>query len=73
MDITHAYFDARQLTPHPIGEPDCCAVSGCTGPRDQKVPSQWGEMFYCPLHGIRIHAASSGRVSDATWRCFWKL
>lgn len=58
MSTTQAYFDARSLTPQLKGNSPCCPVSGCNAPLE-KVPSQWGEMPFCPLHCIRIHRGSS--------------
>jgi len=53
---TDAYFDMRNLA-SPKGEPRGCPVAGCTASLG-KVPSQWGEMPYCPVHRIRIHAGT---------------
>jgi len=51
-----AYLDMRNLAPSK-GALSGCPVSNCTA-RLGKVVSQWGRMPYCPVHGIRIHAAS---------------
>ncbi len=53
---TDPYFDMRNLD-WPMGQLQLgsCPVSGCSAPLG-KAPSQWGEMPYCPVHRIRIHA-----------------
>jgi hypothetical protein len=51
---TDAYFDMRNLA-SPLGELGGCPVAGCTAPLG-KADSQWGEMPYCPVHRIRLHA-----------------
>ena len=53
---TDAYFDTRNLAP-PMGELGGCPVSGCATHLG-KADSQWGEMPYCPVHRIRIHAGT---------------
>jgi len=53
---TDAYFDIRNLA-SPVGEPDGCPVSGCVATLG-KAESQWGEMPYCPVHRVRIHAGT---------------
>lgn len=53
---TDAYFDMRNLA-SPKGEPRGCPVASCTASLG-KVSSQWGEMPYCPVHRIRIHAGT---------------
>lgn len=50
------YFDMRNLA-SPPGEPGACPVAGCVAPLG-KAASQWGEMPYCPVHRIRIHAGT---------------
>lgn len=50
------YFDMRNLAP-PNSTLRGCPVDGCTA-SPGKVPSQWGEMPYCPVHRIRIHAGT---------------
>ncbi len=53
---TNAYFDMRNLA-SPKGEPRGCPVAGCTASLGN-ASSQWGEMPYCPVHRIRIHAGT---------------
>lgn len=53
---TNTYFDMRNLAQQP-GEPGGCPVSGCAATLG-KADSQWGEMPYCPVHCIRIHAGT---------------
>jgi len=53
---TDAYFDMRNLARR-MGEAGSCPVSGCAA-RLGKAESQWGEMPYCPVHRIRIHAGT---------------
>ncbi len=53
---TDGYIDVRNLTLQ-MGELVGCPVSGCVASLG-KVDSQWGEMPYCPVHRIRIHAGS---------------
>lgn len=53
---TDSYFDMRNLA-SPMGELGGCPVSGCAAPL-RKADSQWGEMSYCPVHRIRIHAGT---------------
>lgn len=48
MNTSH--FDTRDLT----WCQDTCPVRGCIASLG-KAPSQWGEMDYCPAHGIRLH------------------
>lgn len=58
MIASQGYFDARNLTPQPEDkEQPRCPVSGCTA-IPEKVPSQWGEMPFCPQHCIRLHPGS---------------
>lgn len=54
--IADGYFDIRNLAP-PKDELGGCPVSGCSASLG-KADSQWGEMDYCPVHRIRIHAGS---------------
>ena len=57
MISTQGYFDARHLTPQLKNQEPRCPVSRC-GAVLERVPSQWGEMPFCPMHFIRIHSGS---------------
>lgn len=56
MQEVPEYLDVRNLR-WPANGDSPCPVLGCTVPAD-KVPSQWGDLPFCPLHRIRIHLGS---------------
>lgn len=50
------YFDMRNLS-SPTGMRGSCPVADCTASL-LKASSQWGELPYCPVHRLRIHAGT---------------
>jgi len=52
------YFDTTRIDPSRISAQDIrCPVRNCESPLSS-APSQWGDMPFCPRHGIRIHPKS---------------
>lgn len=58
MNNALKYYDIRSIRPDIQKGENNYYINGCTE-KMQTAPSQWGEMPYCPKHGIRIHPSTN--------------